>query len=143
MQKTARKNTKYSTNETILKIGYLPKAIFQRLKPIHNLVPRVSLLCLHCLFSTTMEAEKRDPRNEVGPCKGLCKMVSLGQKLKMPKIWENHSTKLLELFCAKNRSKKHQYSRKEAILKIAYLPKAKAHAKAIAHPKNKHQMFNK
>ena len=32
-----------------------------------NLVPRVSLLCLHCrcLFSTTMEAEKRDPGNEV------------------------------------------------------------------------------
>ena len=27
-----------------------------------NLVPRVSLLCLHC---TTMEAEKRDPGNEV------------------------------------------------------------------------------
>ena len=31
----------------------------------HNLVPRVSLLCLHCHFSTTMEAEKRDPGNEV------------------------------------------------------------------------------
>ena len=30
-----------------------------------NLVPRVSLLCFHCLFSTTMEAEKRDPGNEV------------------------------------------------------------------------------
>ena len=30
-----------------------------------NLVPRVSLLCLHCLFSTTMEAEKRDPGNGV------------------------------------------------------------------------------
>ena len=30
-----------------------------------NVVPRVSLLCLHCLFSTTMEAEKRDPGNEV------------------------------------------------------------------------------
>ena len=29
-----------------------------------NLVPRVSLLCLH---STTMEEEKRDPGNEVGP----------------------------------------------------------------------------
>ena len=26
-KKTARKNTKYSTNETILKIGYLAKAI--------------------------------------------------------------------------------------------------------------------
>ena len=27
VQKNARKNTKYSTNETILKIGYLAKAI--------------------------------------------------------------------------------------------------------------------
>ena len=33
---------------------------------LSNLVPRVYLLCLHCRFSTTMEAEKRDPGNEVG-----------------------------------------------------------------------------
>ena len=30
-----------------------------------NLVPRVSLLCLHCRWEKTMEAEKRDPGNEV------------------------------------------------------------------------------
>ena len=35
---------------------------------VFNLVPMVSLLCLHCLFSRTMEAEKRDPGNEVGGC---------------------------------------------------------------------------
>ena len=33
---------------------------------LSNLVPRFSLLCLHCRFSTTMEAEKRHPGNEVG-----------------------------------------------------------------------------
>ena len=33
-----------------------------------NLVPRVSLLCLHCRWenSTTMEADKREPGNKVG-----------------------------------------------------------------------------
>jgi len=38
----------------------------------------------------------------------LCKMVSLGQKSKMPKTCDKHSTRTLELFCAKNRSKKPQ-----------------------------------
>ena len=53
VQKTAPKNTKYSRNETILKIGHLEKAIAHA-------------------------------------CKGysLCKMVSLGQKLKIPKTCE-------------------------------------------------------
>ena len=47
-------------------------------------------------------------------CKGytLCKMVSLGQKLKMPQTCEKHSTRTLELFRAKNRSKKHQMLQK-------------------------------
>ena len=48
---------------------------------------------------------------ENGPfCKGYspCKMVSLGQKLKMLKQAKNHSTKTVKLFCAKNGSKKHQ-----------------------------------
>ena len=35
-------------------------------------------------------------------------MVSLDQKLKMPKTCQNDSTRTLELFCAKNRSKKHK-----------------------------------
>ena len=50
MQKTVRKNTKYSRNKTILKIGHLAKAI------AHS--------------------------NAIA----FTKMVSMGQKLKMPKI---------------------------------------------------------
>ena len=38
---------------------------------VDNLVPRVSLLCLHCRLLTTMEAEKRDPGNEVDMLTGL------------------------------------------------------------------------
>ena len=38
----------------------------------------------------------------------FCKMVSLGQKLKIPKQAKNHSTRTLQLLCAKNRSKKQQ-----------------------------------
>ena len=37
MKKTAGKNTKYSRNETILKIGHLPKAMaMRRLEPLQN-----------------------------------------------------------------------------------------------------------
>ena len=52
MQKTVRKNTKYSRNETILKIGHLAKAI------------------------------------AYANAKTFTLMVSLGQKLKIPKIGE-------------------------------------------------------
>ena len=45
------------------------------------------------------------------PCKCMgyspCKMVSLGQKLKMPKRCEKRFLTTLKLMCAKNRSKKH------------------------------------
>ena len=56
-KKTARKNTKYSTNKTSFKIGH-------------------------------------------SPCKGysLCKMVSLGQKLKMPKTCEKPFYKNIKVF---------------------------------------------
>ena len=41
-------------------------------------------------------------------CKGysLCKMVSLGQKIKLPKTCKNLSTSTLQTFYAKNSSKK-------------------------------------
>ena len=54
--------------------------------------------------------EKLDNFENRPSCKGysLCKMVSLGQKLKMPKTWEKKSCKIISLICAKNQSKKHQ-----------------------------------
>ena len=66
VQKNVSRNTKYSRNESILKIGH------------------------HA-------------------CKGYspCKILTLAQKLKFQNHVKIHSTNLLELFCAKNRSKKH------------------------------------
>ena len=73
MQKTARKSTKYSRNDTSLKIGHLAKAIAHASKG----------------FS-------------------LCKMVSLGQKLKMPKTCEKPFCKNVKVVLCKKSSKKHQ-----------------------------------
>ena len=64
VQKTARKNTKYSINETILKIGHHAKGY------------------------------------------SPWKMVSFGKNSK--KHVKIHSSNHLELFCEKNRSKKHE-----------------------------------
>ena len=77
MQKTAPKNTKYSRNESILKIGH------------------------HA-------------------CKGYSpwKILTLAQNLKFQKTCQNLFYNHLQLFCAKTRSKKTKYSRKESILKI-------------------------
>ena len=66
VQKTAPKNTKYSRNESILKIGH------------------------HACKSYSP-----------------CKILTLAQKLKFQKNVKIHSTNHFELFCAKNRSKKH------------------------------------
>ena len=134
MQKTARKNTKYSRNETILKVGQLAKAIahaksmafakwsvwdknYKCLKYAKNhSTMSLELFCAkdrskkHQIFEKWDDFKSRSTCKGYSPCKeyGLCKMVSLGQKLKMPKTCENHSTRSLELFCAKDRSKKHQ-----------------------------------
>ena len=66
------------------------------------------------------------PRNGYSPYK----MVSFGQKLKMPK-------RTLELFCAKKPLQKTPNIREmnETILKIVHLAKAIAHAMAIAFAK--------
>ena len=81
MQKTARKNTKYSRNETILKIGHLPKAIAHA-KAI--------------AFSP---------------------MVSLDQKLKMPKTCQKPFYKAIRaVLCKKTARKNTKYPRNETIL---------------------------
>ena len=66
VQKTARKNTKYFRNETTLKIGHLAKGIAD------------------------------------------AKWSVLVKNLKCQKHAKKHSKRTLELFCAKNRPKKHQ-----------------------------------
>ena len=63
-------------------------------------------------------------------------MVSLGQKLKMPKRCEKRFKKNLTVdLCEKPLQKTCIYSRNETILKIGHLAKAIAHAKTIAFAK--------
>ena len=59
-------------------------------------------------------------------------MVSLGQKLKMPKTCEKPFHKNMSFCVQKTARKKIKYWRNETILKIGLLAKAIAHAKAIA-----------
>ena len=113
VQKTARKNTQYWRNETILKIGHLPKAIAHA-KAIAFAKWSVSVKNYKCLkhaknhssrtvqlFSAKNDSKKhqilekkklenRSYSKGYSPCKGysLSKIVSLGQKLQMPKTCE-------------------------------------------------------
>ena len=58
----------------------------------------------------TKYSEKWDHFQNRPSCKGYspCKILTLAQKLKFQKHVKIHSTNHLQLFCAKNRSKKHQ-----------------------------------
>ena len=63
-------------------------------------------------------------------------MVSFGQKIKLPKTCEKPFYKITRVVvCKKPLEKNTKYSRNERILKIGHLPKAIAHAKAIAFAK--------
>ena len=54
-----------------------------------------------------------------------CKMVSLGQNLKMPKTWKNlFYKKIRVVLCKKTARKNTKYSRNEMILKIGHFAKA-------------------
>ena len=59
-------------------------------------------------------------------------MLSLGQKLKMPKTCEKLFYKNVTVVLCTNGWKKHQIFGNETILKKGHLAKAIAHAKAIA-----------
>ena len=63
-------------------------------------------------------------------------MVSLGQKLKMPKTCEKPFYKNIRgVSLEKTARERTKYSKNETILKIGPLAKAVAHAKAIAFAK--------
>ena len=61
-----------------------------------------------------------------------CKILTLGQKIKLPKTCEKLSTNTFKLFYAKNGSKKQLIFENESILKMA---KNGHNEKAIAHAK--------
>ena len=101
VQKAARKNTKYSRNQTILQIAHLAKA---------------------------MVNVKGSPP---------CKMLSLGQKLKMPKSCEKPFFKnITVVLCKKPLEKTPNIPEMRRFWKMGYLPKAIAFAKWSVWVKN-------
>ena len=139
MQKTAAKNTKYSRNETILKIGHHGKAIdfakwsvWVKNSNGQKRVKKYSTSTLE-LFCTKNRGikhqifEKWDHFENRPSWKGyrLCKMVSLGEKLKWPKTCKKRFCKHVGVvLCKKTAEKNTIYPRKETILKIGHLAKA-------------------
>ena len=139
MQKTPEKNTKYSRNDTILKIGHLPKAIDfpkwsvwvknsngqKRAK--NDSASTLEFFCAKNRWKKNQIFEKWDHFENRPSCKGyrLCKVVSLGQKLKRPKTCEKRFYKHVRVvLCKKTAGKNTKYSRNETILKIGHLAKA-------------------
>ena len=102
VQKTAAKNTKYSRNETIFKIGHLAKAIdfakwsvWVKNSEGQKRAKNDSTSTLELFFAKKRLKkhqifEKWDHFENRPSYKGyrFCKMVSLDQKLKWPKTWE-------------------------------------------------------
>ena len=138
VQKTARKNTKYSRKGTILKIGHHAKAIAwimvslaQKLKfqktcqnPFYKSF--VVVLCKKPLQKTLNIREMTNFQNWPSSIQRL-------QALQNPKIPKHMSKSILQIIqsCSvqKTARRNTKYSRNETILKIGH------HAKAIAHGK--------
>ena len=124
VQKTDPKNTKYSRNESIFKVGhhackgYSPCKILtlaQKLKFQKTCQNRF------CKPFRVVFGQKNAPKNtkysrnenilKIGhhACKGYspCKILTLAQKLKFQKTCQNPFYKFFSCFWGKNRSKKH------------------------------------
>ena len=150
MQKTAPKNTKYSRNETILKIGHHAKAIAFAKSSLwvknynskkHVKIHSTNHLELFC-------AKNRSKNTKYSRNETILKIGHHAKAIAFAKssLWVKnynskkhvkiHSTNHLELFCAKNRSKNTKYSRNETILKIGHHAKAIAFAKSSLWVKN-------
>ena len=134
-------------------------AILQRLYPMQRLqalqndqfgskienVKNMRRSILTELFSAKNRSEKH-PIIEKGDicenrpsCKGytVCKMVRVGQKLKIPKTCEKPFNKNITLvLLQKTAPKDTKYSTNETILKMGHLQKAIAHAEAIPFEKS-------
>ena len=144
VQKTAPKNTKYSRNETILKIGHHAKAIAHAKSSLwvknFNFKKHVKIYSTNHLqlFSAINRSKNtKYSRNEtilkighhakaIAHAKSSLWLKNFNFKKHVKIYSTNHS----QLFSAKNRSKNTKYSRNETILKIGH------HAKAIAHAKS-------
>ena len=138
MQKTAPKNTKYSRNESILKIGHNACKGYSPCK-ILSLAQKLKFqkTCQNPFYKSFRVVLCKKPpqkktkysRNEsilkIGhhACKGYspCKILTLAQKLKFQKTCQNPFYKSLRVvLCKKPLQKNTKYSRNESILKIGH-----------------------
>ena len=133
MQKTARKNTKYSRNEKILKVGHLAKAIAHAKsmafakwsvwvkndkcqKHAKNRSKRtLELFCAKNRLKKTLNISRNGTILKIGD---LAKAIAHAKAIAFAKwsVWvknykcqkhaKHRSNRTLELFCANNRSKK-------------------------------------
>ena len=149
VQKTARKKTKCSKNETILKISLHANAhakssfwvknphFGSKIKILKNMSQFILQIIYNCSVQKTATKkdqifEKWDHFKNRPSCKGYspCKIRTLGQKLKFKEICQDPFYKsIYNCSVQKIARKKTKYSRNETILKIGH------HAKAIAHAK--------
>ena len=150
-KKPLQETTKYWISETILKIGHLAKAIHcakwsvwvknsngqKRAK--NDSTTTLELFCAKNRWKKHQIFEKLDHFGNRPSCKGyrLCKMVSLGQKLKWPKTCKKRFYKHVRVvLCKKPLAKNIKYSRNETILEIGHLAKAIDFAKWSVWVKN-------
>ena len=122
VQKTAAKNTKYSTNDTILKIGHYAKAIAHASPPFASKfkIPKnMSKSILKVIYSgsvqkTALQNTKYSRNDTILKIDHHAKTIahaksSLWVKNQNSKKHDKiHSTNHLHLFCAKNRCKRNQ-----------------------------------
>ena len=138
VQKSAPKNTKYSRNESILKIGHHACKGYSPCK-ILTLAQKLKFqkTCQHPFYKSftvvlgkkLLQKNTKYSRNKsilkIGhhACKGysLCKIPTLAKKLTFLKTSQNPFYKSFTVVLCKNPlQKKTKYSRKESILKIGH-----------------------
>ena len=138
VQSTAPKNAKYSRNESILKIGHHACRGYSLCK-ILSLGQKLKFqkTCQNPFYKSfiVVLCKKKSSKNynysrnesilKIGhhACKGysLCKILTLGQKLKFQKTCQNPFYKSFRVvLCKKKNSKNTNYSRNESILKIGH-----------------------
>ena len=122
VQKSAAKNTKYSRNETILKIGHLAETIdfskwsvWVKTSNGKKRVKKILQESQNCSVQKTAAKNTKYSKNET-----ILKIGHLAKAIDFAKwsVWlnnsncqkraKNDSTSTLEFLCAKNRCKEHQ-----------------------------------
>ena len=151
VQNTVPKNTKYSRNETILKIAHHAKSyspckiltLSQKLKFQKNLSKSILQIIHSCSVQKTAPKNTKYSRNEtilkiahhakaIAHAKSSLWVKNLNSK-KHVKI---HSKIIYSCSVQKTAPKNTKYSRNETILKIAHHAKAIVHAKSSLWVKN-------